>query len=40
MANASYYAHNFGQPMQALRQRLGVVTPRQRDNEVSLGNTP
>ncbi|MGH8649309.1 MAG: transglycosylase SLT domain-containing protein, partial [Burkholderiales bacterium] len=27
MANATYYAHNFSQQLQSLRQRLGVVGP-------------
>jgi soluble lytic murein transglycosylase len=40
MANASYYALNFTQQVQPLRQRMGVVTPRLRDNEVPLGDTP
>ncbi|MNC88812.1 Soluble lytic murein transglycosylase precursor [compost metagenome] len=40
MANASYYALNFTQQAQPLRQRMGVVTPRQRDNEAPLGDTP
>ena len=31
MANATYYAHNFGQTVQSLKQRLGVVGPRQED---------
>ncbi|MGH8623107.1 MAG: transglycosylase SLT domain-containing protein, partial [Burkholderiales bacterium] len=29
MANATYYAHNFSQQLQSLRQRLGTVGPRQ-----------
>jgi soluble lytic murein transglycosylase len=40
MANAGYYAYNFGQPMQSLKQRLGIVTPRQLDQEALLGDTP
>ncbi len=40
MANASYYALNFARQAQPLKQRMGIVTPRQRDNEVSLGDTP
>ena len=40
MANASYYALNFAQQPQPLKQRMGVVTPRPRDNEVPLGDTP
>ena len=31
MANATYYAHSFSQQVQSLRQRLGVVGPRQGD---------
>jgi hypothetical protein len=27
MANATYYAHNFSQQLQSLRQRLGTVGP-------------
>jgi len=40
MANTGYYAYNFGQQTQSLKQRLGVVTPRQRDQEVPLSDTP
>ena len=40
MSNASYYAHNFSQQLQSLKQRLGVVGPRQRGREPSLGDTP
>jgi len=40
LANASYYSQTLNQPMQTLRQRLGVVAPRQRDKEPSLGDTP
>ena len=40
MANASYYAHNFGQKAQTLRQRLGVIGPRQDGKEAPLGDTP
>jgi soluble lytic murein transglycosylase len=31
MANATYYAHSFSQQVQSLKQRLGVVGPRQGD---------
>ena len=31
MANATYYAHNFSQTVQSLKQRLGMVGPRQED---------
>jgi soluble lytic murein transglycosylase len=40
MSNASYYAHNFSQQVQSLRQRIGVIGPRQRAQEVSLRDTP
>ena len=40
MANASYYAHAFSQQLQSLRQRMGVVGPRQPDAEQPLGDTP
>jgi soluble lytic murein transglycosylase len=40
MANATYYAHTFGQQLQSLKQRLGTVTPRQREREPALGDTP
>jgi soluble lytic murein transglycosylase len=40
MANASYYAHNFSQQAQSLRQRIGVIGPRQQGQEASLGDTP
>ena len=40
MANASYYSQALSQQAQTLKQRLGMVTPRQRDKEPSLGDTP
>jgi soluble lytic murein transglycosylase len=40
MANATYYAHNFTQQMQSLRQRLGTIEPRDRSRERSLADTP
>lgn len=40
MANASYYASNFGQQSQSLKARIGVIEPRARDREKSLGDTP
>jgi hypothetical protein len=40
MANAGYYSQALSQQVQTLRQRLGMVTPRQRDREPSLGDTP
>jgi soluble lytic murein transglycosylase len=40
MSNATYYAHAFSHQVQSLKQRLSVVTPRARDREASLGDTP
>ena len=40
MANATYYAGAFTQQAQSIRQRLGIIGPRERDSEVSLGDTP
>ncbi len=40
MANSSYYAHNFSQQGQSLRARIGVIEPRLRDQEKTLGDTP
>ena len=40
MANAGYYSHTLSQQTQTLKQRLGMVTPRLRDKEASLGDTP
>lgn len=40
MANASYYASNFSQQTQSLKARIGVIEPRLRDREKSLGDTP
>ena len=40
MSNASYYAHSFTQQVQSLRQRIGVISPRERTREASLGDTP
>jgi soluble lytic murein transglycosylase len=42
MANASYYSHtlSLSQQVQTLKQRLGVIGPRQREREPSLGDTP
>ena len=39
MANASYYAYAFNQQVQSLRQRVGIIGPRRRD-EQPLGDTP
>lgn len=40
MANATYYAHAFGEELQSLKRRLGVIGPRQSDREAALGDTP
>ncbi len=40
MANASYYSFTLSQQAQTLKQRLGTVTPRQREKELPLGDTP
>ncbi len=40
MANATYYAHAFGQQLQSLKQRLGVIGPRNHDKEQPLGDMP
>jgi soluble lytic murein transglycosylase len=40
MANASYYALNFSQQAQSLKQRIGIIPPRLRDRETPLGDTP
>lgn len=40
MANATYYAHNFSRQVQSLKQRLGVVEPRNSIREPGLGDTP
>ena len=40
MSNASYYANNFGQQLLPLKQRLGMIGPRHRTREASLGDTP
>jgi soluble lytic murein transglycosylase len=40
MANASYYAHNFSQQAQSLKQRIGLIEPRQRAVEPALADTP
>ena len=40
MSNAGYYANVFGQQAQSLKQRLGVIGPRQRALEAGLGDTP
>lgn len=40
MANTTYYAHNFSQELQSLKQRLGIVDAREVDREKPLGDTP
>jgi soluble lytic murein transglycosylase len=40
MSNASYYGHAFSQQLQSLKQRLGIIGPRQRQRESALGDTP
>jgi soluble lytic murein transglycosylase len=40
MSNASYYSHVFSQQVQPLKQRLGMIGPRQRALEAGLGDTP
>ena len=39
MANATYYAHTFGQQIQSLKQRLGVIGAR-RDREAAAKDLP
>ena len=39
MANATYYAHTFGQQVQSLKQRLGVIGAR-RDREAAAKDLP
>jgi soluble lytic murein transglycosylase len=40
MSNASYYGHSFSQQLQSIRERLGIIGPRQRAREPGLGDTP
>lgn len=40
MANSSYYAHYLSQQVQPLKKRMGIVGPRQRGEELPLGDTP
>jgi soluble lytic murein transglycosylase len=40
MSNASYYGHAFTQQLQSLKQRLSVISARQRTAEPALGDTP
>ena len=40
MANATYYAQVFGQRVQTLKARLGIIGPRNRAAESALDDTP
>ncbi|HSN39153.1 MAG TPA: transglycosylase SLT domain-containing protein [Burkholderiales bacterium] len=40
MSNATYYAHTFGEQLQSLKQRLGIIGPRDPGAEPALGDTP
>jgi len=40
MANTTYYAHNFSQELQSLKQRLGIIQAPELATEKSLGDTP
>jgi soluble lytic murein transglycosylase len=40
MSNATYYSSVFSQQLQSLKQRLGIIGPRQRGAEPSLAETP
>ena len=40
MANSSYYGHVFSQQLQSLKQRVGIIGPRDAGREPSLGDTP
>ncbi len=40
MANATYYADVLGQQAQTLKQRMGVIPPRNSAGESGLGDTP
>ncbi len=40
MSNASYYAHNFTQQLQSLKQRLGTISPRRGSGETAAADTP
>jgi len=40
MANATYYAQVFGQQVQTLKARLGIIGPRNRAEESALDDTP
>ena len=40
MANATYYAHTLSQQALPIKQRLGIIAARSRDQEAPLGDTP
>lgn len=40
MASTTYYANNFSQELQSLKQRLGIIHARDVDGEMRLGDTP
>ncbi len=40
MANTTYYANNFSQELQSLKQRLGIIHERDAGGERTLGDTP
>jgi soluble lytic murein transglycosylase len=40
LANATYYAHLFAGRLQPLRERLGVIGPRDPAHESPLEDTP
>ncbi|KPK16205.1 MAG: hypothetical protein AMJ67_14660 [Betaproteobacteria bacterium SG8_41] len=40
MANTTYYANNFSQELQSLKQRLGIIHERDAGGERPLGDTP
>jgi hypothetical protein len=40
MANTTYYAHNFSQELQSLKQRLGIIHERDSVEEKPLGEIP
>jgi hypothetical protein len=40
MADTSYYAHNFSQELQSLKQRLGIIHAADADRDKPLGDTP
>lgn len=40
MSNTVYYAHTFSRELQSLKQRLGIIGPRQPGSEIPLADTP